>query len=320
MNKLSSLNVSVLGENAEERAGAAALFGKKGSVDDIGFYHTVFQGKIVSAIDCVSYPAKLSPLLQAIELGDFALVLASRPSPALGEIIVALDFLQKPSVFVSELDLAPFLSPTNLRDSKIFSSANEAKEFLYSWEVARMKGDSEKAIVFIDHCFEVKGVGTVALGVVKKGVLRVHERMNALPLGKLIEVKSIQKNDDNMKEALAGDRVGLCIKGAESSEVPRGTVLASENSAKAVSEFECVVRASKFLKSSLKGEAMHLAAGLQFVPAALEIGGGSEVLPGGEARAKILCEKPVALGGCEIPLLCDLNAKGLRVLASAKPV
>lgn len=309
-----SLNIAVLGENLEARSSAAQALAKKGSADDIAFYHTVFQGKIVSAVECLSYPAKLSPLLNSINLCDWALVLADQPSPALGETIVALDFLALPAVFVSQMDLTPFLSPTGLKHSKVFSSLREAKEFLLAQEPQRDLDSPAK--IFIDHCFEVKGVGTVALGVVRQGTLRVHDELDASPLGKQVQAKSIQKNDEDVKEAFAGDRVGLSLKGTSAQEISRGAVLSSSGSGavKTASEFECEISLSKFAKTPLSPGAFHLSAGLQFEPCVVEH--DKEITPGNRASGKIVCEKQVAFSAGEKMVLCNLNAKGLRVLAS----
>jgi selenocysteine-specific translation elongation factor len=305
-----SLNVAILGELAASRAEAAQSLGKKGSVDDLGFYHTVFQGKIVSVIDPVSYPAKLSCMLQALNLSDHALILADSATPVLGEIILALDFLGKGAAFVSRLDLKPFLAGTSLEGSSVFGDVAEAKPFILGQESHGLEGDAE---ILVDHCFEVKGVGTVVLGLLRSGKVAVHDRLKAHPLGREIEVKSIQKNDQDFKEAIAGDRVGLCIKGATSQEMGRGTVL-SGNGCSEAREVQCEVSVSKFSRSALaNGAAVQALVGLQFEPARIEL--GTAMGPGQQGKARLVFEKPVAFKNGERVLLCDLNAKGNRIVA-----
>lgn len=308
-----NLNVAILGELPESRASAAQALGKKGSVDDIAFYHTVFQGKIVSAVDPVSYPAKLSCMLQALNLSDHALVVAETATPVLGEMMLALDFLGKSAVFVSTLDLKPFLANTSLKESRVFADIAEAKNFVLGQE---SKGEEGSAEVLVDHCFEVKGLGTVVLGMLMSGKVAVHDKLKAYPLGKEIEVRSIQKNDQDFKEAGPSDRVGLCIKGASSQEISRGTVLSS-NGYKAANEVNCEVSVSKFSKSPVaNGATMQVLIGLQFEPARVEV--GAEIKPGQQGKVKLVFEKPVAFRQGERILLCDLNAKGNRVVAGGK--
>ncbi|PIY91345.1 hypothetical protein COY71_03670 [Candidatus Micrarchaeota archaeon CG_4_10_14_0_8_um_filter_60_7] len=300
----------MLGADAAARQAAAQQFGKKGSIDDLGFYHTVFQGKIVSAIDPVAYPEKLSALLQALELSDFSLILADAPSQALGETIVALDLLgKKEAAFVSQMDLSAFTKGTCLEGAPVFPDFDEAKKFSLEKESPSPQGD---ALVAIDHCFEVKGVGTVALGFVKRGTVNIHDKLNAYPLGKEIEVKSIQMNDADVKSAPAGSRVGFCLKNATSDEIGRGAVLAK--SATVAKDFDCTVTLSKFSKTTIMdGVALHLSAGLQFEPCRVYC--AAEIKPGASGKARISFDKSVVLA--EKMLLCDLNARGLRVIGSA---
>ena len=308
-----SLNIAVLGESPESRAAAAKSIGKESSSDDMAFYHTVFQGKIVSAIDPLAYPAKLSPLVQTLALADHALVLAERASPVLGELIVSLDFTGPAAVFVTQLDLAPFLNGTGLRESRIFDNLDEAKNFLLSQESRYPPGATK---VLVDHCFEVKGVGTVALGVMARGEIKVHDKITAYPLGKEVEVKSIQKNDQDVQSAGPGDRVGLCLKGTKAGEVDRGTTL-STAPMQVGNEARCQVTVSRFCKTPLtNGTVLHAGAGLQFEPAKIEC--AAEIGPGATAEAKITFDNAVAWEAGEKIILTNLNAKGLRVIAAAK--
>jgi selenocysteine-specific translation elongation factor len=308
-----SLNIAVLGEDAENRARAAQALGKKGTADDISFYHTVFQGKIVTAVDPLAYPAKFPVLLQTLALSDIALVVADKPSPVLGEIIVALDSLGMKAVFLSPFDMKPLLALTSLKDSGIFAEIQEAREFLFAHESPRVEGS---AVVYIDHCFEVKGVGTVALGIVKRGEIAVHDRITAYPSGKEIDVKSIQKNDEDVTSAVCWDRVGLAIKNATANEITRGTVLSKEKIC-VEERFDCELSALKFAREPLvNDEALHISAGLQFEPCRLEV--GEEIKPGEKGKGTIKTEKPVAFLKEENLLLCNLNAKGLRIVGIAK--
>ena len=316
---MSSLNIAVLGEDAQVRAAAAAQIAKKSTVDDLGFYHTVFQGKIVNVVESAAYPQKPSALLQAITLADWSVVVAQRASPSLGEIIVALDFLQAKAVFASDsLDFAPLLANTrNLRESKTFADFNEAKNFLLTQESAASSEGS--AVTLVDHCFEVKGVGTIALGFVARGTARVHDEFVCHPSGKRMQVRSIQMNDADVSEAPAGSRVGFALKGIESADLKRGAVLAKSGDAsvKTVKEFDCLVDVTKFSKQPIADEAvLHLSAGLQFEPCAVKC--GAPLASGSSGKARIVADKPIALVDGETIVLCDLNAKSLRVLAGAK--
>jgi selenocysteine-specific translation elongation factor len=310
---MASLNIAVLGADAAARATAAHEFGKKGSADDIAFYHTVYQGKILSAVEPCAYPKKLDAMLDAVALSDYVLVLADAPSPALGEMIVLLDLAGKKTFFVADMDLAPFISKTSLKDSKVFASLQEAKEHLLALVSPIVPGSP---LILIDHCFDVKGVGTVALGLMKRGEVKLHDKLMAYPMGKEIEVRTIQRNDEDVKSSECADRVGLSLKGAESSEVGRGEVFSGEK-IEVSQDIKCKISVSKFARDTIKSSfSLHIACGLQLVPARVECAG--EIAPGTEGDAALKCEKPLAIIPNEPLILVDLNAKGLRVIGMAR--
>ena len=97
-------------------------------------------------------------------------------------------------------------------------------------ELAPLGGGGEGAgdplRVAIDHCFDVKGVGTVALGRVESGTVRKYQEVSILPSGAEAVVKSIQMHDDPVDEARFPARVGLSLKGVRPEAISRGDVVA----------------------------------------------------------------------------------------------
>jgi hypothetical protein len=75
------------------------------------------------------------------------------------------------------------------------------------------KSLEEPCIIPIDHAFNVKGIGTVILGVIKQGTVKTYDQLMILPSGNNILVKSIQMHDDPVNESKSPARVGLAIKG-----------------------------------------------------------------------------------------------------------
>ncbi|MCI4361477.1 MAG: hypothetical protein L3J91_07200, partial [Thermoplasmata archaeon] len=73
------------------------------------------------------------------------------------------------------------------------------------WSAADRPGTVQ---VPIDHAFPVKGVGAVALGVVRRGSLTAHEKLRLFPTPKLVEIRSIQVHDVDVRAARTGERVG----------------------------------------------------------------------------------------------------------------
>ena len=70
-----------------------------------------------------------------------------------------------------------------------------------------------KAIVQIENVFKITGIGTVVVGLVKEGILKVG--MKADIQGKVSEVKSIEKDHKQLKEANQGDSIGINLYKAD---------------------------------------------------------------------------------------------------------
>lgn len=302
-----SINIAILGENGQARQSMASLIGKKASSDDLGFYHTVFGGKIVNVVETSTYPTKLSSLIETINLCDIALVVADKLNTPLGEIIVALSLTQIPAVFVTNLDLTKLLQGTTLNNSKIFDDSKAAIEYLLSIEPQLKSGYS---LAYIDHCFEVKGVGTVALGVVKQGEIKVHDKLTAYPQNIEIEVKSIQKNDDDVQTSFSSDRVGLAIKGTKSEQIGRGTLISSKQ-IEIATKLSGKFTISSFVKETPKeNDVIHMAIGLNLLPARiLKI-----VAQNDGVQMDFEFEKPFAYDDFQKVIVCNLNAKTLRII------
>lgn len=77
---------------------------------------------------------------------------------------------------------------------------------------ANCEAEDAFGTVPVDHAFSVKGVGTVVLGLVTKGTVKKHDALKVLPGTKTVQVRSIQKHDDDFDLASEGDRVGSGLK------------------------------------------------------------------------------------------------------------
>ncbi|MGC9114312.1 MAG: hypothetical protein ACP5IG_04520, partial [Candidatus Micrarchaeia archaeon] len=114
---MSSLNIAVVGEDAALRESICKELAKKGSSDEIAFYNSIYQGKIITCLDPVQFPQKIASLVFSLSLSNYCVLAANAVSPAVGEAIIALDLLGKKSgCVVSENPdlLAPLLKNTAL--------------------------------------------------------------------------------------------------------------------------------------------------------------------------------------------------------------
>ncbi len=299
--KLNS-TVCVIGSRASE---FCKEFGKKGGESDYRLWHSIVHEKIITACEPFRWPEKLAPLMYCLNLSDFVVVAHDTADAALGEALVALDLLdKKEGCFATEYGIEQYAKGT-VAEAYEVKANDEALEWARTRELKAHEGDLK---VLIDSSFAVKGLGNVLLGFVERGTVRVHDKLVANPSGKRIEVRSIQLQDEDQKEAGPGSRVGLCFKGSNPEEIKRGQVLTIEP-LRSVTELECEVKASKFAADS---KHLHAFVGLQSV--ACEVDG---LKAGGTARAIIRFKQPIAFDK-EAIALCDLNKVMPRVVGVAR--
>jgi selenocysteine-specific elongation factor len=93
----------------------------------------------------------------------------------------------------------------------------------------------------VDRAFTVKGTGTVVTGTVWSGELLADESVRALPTGRTSRARRIEQHGKSSDRALAGGRAAVALAGLDVADVPRGSVLVTEESWNATSLFEAVV-------------------------------------------------------------------------------
>tara|TARA_B100001245_G_scaffold66897_1_gene46652 strand:- start:186 stop:788 length:603 start_codon:yes stop_codon:yes gene_type:complete len=163
--------------------------------------------------------------------------------------------------------------------------------------------------IVVDHCFDVKGVGTVVLGKVLQGTVNQYDNLVHLPSGADVMVKSIQMHDDDVKQAVCPARVGLSLKGIKPDEVGRGDIITSDKSLEVKSEIEVDFKQSPFYKGEVSVNQMCLVSvGLQIKAAKF-----SSVSP-----VKLTLDKPIICRKNDICLLVKPESTTIRVIGSGK--
>ena len=81
----------------------------------------------------------------------------------------------------------------------------------------------------VQDVYEITGIGTVPVGKVETGIMKKGMKVIVLPgrTGKGVEgeLKTIEMHHEQMDEALAGDNVGINIRGVGKKDIARGDVI-----------------------------------------------------------------------------------------------
>ena len=303
---MESINFVVLGEQT-----IANDFGKKGTSTDLTLYDRKESNIISTWIIASGFPDKIQPLLQAINIAEYVIFHVASLDKFTGEQIIALDSLGKKegilshSYDVDESRLNTMIKGTVLENYKIIDSSNLKDEML---KFPVIQNDGQTHIV-IDHCFDVKGVGTVALGKVISGKISQYDKLTHLQSGTEVMVKSIQMHDDDVKEAVSPARVGLSLKNIKPDEITRGDILSNDNSVNILNEISLDFKKNQFYKNIIsKNEMCLVNIGMQ-----IKSGKFMSISP-----VKLKLDKPMVVLPNDTCVLLKPESQSIRIIGNGE--
>ena len=81
----------------------------------------------------------------------------------------------------------------------------------------------------VQDVYDITGIGTVPVGKIETGIMKIGQKVKVLPgrtgTGIDGEVKTIEMHHEQMQEALAGDNVGINVRGVGKKDIARGDVI-----------------------------------------------------------------------------------------------
>ena len=299
-----SVNFVVLGKQS-----LASEFGKKGTETDLTLFDRKESDIIKTWIIPNGFPEKIQPLFQAINLAEYVIFHVDKLDKFTGEQIIALDSLKKEKGILShtfdvdEAKLDMMIKGTVV-EKYLKVDQDKIKEEMDKLEPISTDGPSE---MLIDHCFDVKGVGTVILGKVTNGTIKQYDNLKLYPAGIDVLIKSIQMHDDPVTESICPARVGLAVKGAKPDEVGRGDVIAADGVVDIKTELELNFTKSPFYKSEIaENQGCLVNIGLQIKAAKF-----TSISP-----LKLSFEKPVICKKGDIVVILKPESTTIRILGS----
>ncbi|MCA9827772.1 MAG: elongation factor Tu [Nitrosopumilus sp.] len=299
-----SINFVVLGKQD-----LASEFGKKGTVTDLSLYDRKESDVIKTWVAPSGFPDKIQPLFQAINLAEYVIFHVDKLNKFTGEQIIALDSLKKEKgilshtfdVDESKLDL---MIKGTVVERYVKAEPGKIKDAMDRFEP--LTNDDPPEMV-IDHCFDVKGVGTVILGKVTHGKIKQYDNLKLYPAGIDVLIKSIQMHDDPVEESICPARVGLAVKGVKPDEVGRGDIIAREGTVDVKTEIELDFQKSPFYKNDIaENQGCLVSIGLQIKAAKF-----LSISP-----LRLLFEKPIACKKDQIAVVLKPESSSIRILGS----
>lgn len=98
-------------------------------------------------------------------------------------------------------------------------------------------------LMAVEDVFSITGRGTVATGRVERGVLKTGETVDLVGLGDTqnLTVTGLEMFQKTLDETVAGDNVGVLLRGVQKDDIQRGMVIAAPNSIEPHTKFEAQV-------------------------------------------------------------------------------
>ena len=304
---MNSLNISFIGGNEFLKE-----FGKQGTLSDIVLYDRKQKDRIFTMVAPVSFPDKIQTLPQVLNMTEVVVLNVIALDKYLAEQIIAIDSLNIKNGFllhsydIDDQRLAKMIKGTVIENFKRIENLEILKNEINDLYANSQEGD---LVLPIDHSFDVKGVGTVILGGIKQGRVKVYDKLRIQPSNKEILIKSIQMHDDPVNETFSPARVGLAVKGITPHEIERGDIICSGETIKIATTEVLVTDFSKnkyFNSDITESQTYLLSVGLQIKPVKI-LNDGSKII--------LSLEKPIAYYKQQRFLILKPDSKTTRIIA-----
>ena len=325
------LNVAFVGS-----ADTARSIAKLSDTRDLESYvHKIIEGdsvRVLSLLRPHRHPERLRPLLSVLNVARCGVVEIKRVDAALGEVLVAFGCA---GISHGHLIIAPqkdeWVDPEQVRVIQKQAGLggwtlheqppdeHSLRDALFELQAEIPDADEQPLVIPIDQHFNVKGVGIVAIGYVQSGKIAKHDDLLVLPAGQNGITRSLQVMDDDVEEALSGDRVGVALRNLREDALTRGGILVKPNSSGGFEETlvrhdgsNLSLNTAPFQQRNLDvGDVIHGAVDLQFVVGRVESVEGDDI--------SVTWDQPLWLRRVEPPrlILAQLDCP-MRVLGWAE--
>ncbi len=129
------------------------------------------------------------------------------------------------------------------KDDEACKCIDELMDALDSYIPEPVRDVDKPFLMPVEDVFSIKGRGTVGTGRIERGKVKVGDEVEIVGLGETRKtvVTGVEMFNKVLDEGVAGDNVGVLLRGVEKDELERGMVLAAPGSITPHTQFECEV-------------------------------------------------------------------------------
>ncbi len=219
-------------------------------------------------------------------------------------VITKKDLVDDDMVELVEEDIRDFLKGRVLEDSPVVAVSavtGENLDLLRSLlrDIADTIEERSREGIFrlpVDRVFTLKGLGTIVTGTCISGSLTVGDDVELFPFGRKARVRSIQAYHDDVKEAMAGQRIALNLQGLDRQDVERGSMIARPDTLLLTSRIDASLKLLKLPIKPIRHDSIlrfHIATTQE--EARLVLLNSDQIEPGEEQFVQFVFKKPIVV-------------------------
>lgn len=128
----------------------------------------------------------------------------------------------------------------NPKDDAICKPLDDLFDALDSYIPEPTREADKPYLVAVEDVFSIKGRGTVATGRIERGIVKVGDEAEIVGLAPNIKstVTGVEMFNKTLDQGMAGDNVGILLRGIEKDQVQRGQVICKPGSIKPHTKFK----------------------------------------------------------------------------------
>ncbi|CAI5443257.1 unnamed protein product [Caenorhabditis angaria] len=326
---------------------------------DLGFSSVMISGRRLALVDCPGHAALIRAVLAASTVFDMAILLIDarngiQAQTAEHMLLCKIFCPEKVIVILNKVDLLEEKEVSLEKTKKSVRKSLKLMGILESSPILEMSLDDQHfceeymenlrktiemlienfepprntkdpLLIAVDHCFSIKGKGTVLTGTITQGTLKIGEEIEFANLKEVRKVKSIESWKTSRDKIETGERAAILVTNFEAARFSRA-IVAVPGYLKPMKECLCDVEPIQFFRSSLSSRTkMHISIGYETVMAECQFLRKSGISNSGEdefqqldkmempCQVWLIFEKPVFVNSDFLMASrLDQNGKGCR--------
>lgn len=289
----------------------------RGITIELGF---AFLGESATIIDVPGHERFVKTMVAGVSTIDVAMLVIAADDGIMPQSREHLDVLEllgveRGVVVLNKIDLAEaewldlveeelrdFTRGTFLQDAEIFRVSALSGEGIdpLRQRLLALAGETEDKRADapfrlpVDRAFVVKGFGLVCTGTALAGSLAEGDRVEIMPQGRGVRVRSMQEHGATVAQVTAGDRAAINLAGVEQGQIARGDLLVAPGFFRSTQMLDVRLRlleSSPMLIEPRTRVRLHL--GTREIMARVILPERKPLEPGAESLAQLRLEAPV---------------------------